>query len=198
MGVRRWGWSRHLCSGRLLLLFVDSLCPAVAGDQGERADPICVTYAGLKWFTGAVRTARDEASRSTGPTHPTFLGRVRVCFETPGCDSAAELPIPAPPARHRRWWRLRWVPASHREGLRGKRVALVDDVINAASAVRSAWADLEDAGAQPVALGALMVLGSRRRPFRGRTRGPPAVGWLHCRTRFGSLRGAPSVRRASR
>lgn len=51
------------------------------------------------------------------------------------------------------------VPAESRD-LRGRRVALVDDAINAGSAVRSTWADLKDGGADLVALGALIVLGS--------------------------------------
>lgn len=41
----------------------------------------------------------------------------------------------------------------------GRRVAVVDDVINAGSAVRATLAALRDAGADPVALGALLVLG---------------------------------------
>ena len=49
--------------------------------------------------------------------------------------------------------------------LRGRRVALVDDAINAASAVRSTWSDLRDGGADLVALGALMVLGSPAAAF---------------------------------
>jgi orotate phosphoribosyltransferase len=49
--------------------------------------------------------------------------------------------------------------------LRGRRVALVDDAINAASAVRTTWSDLQDGGADLVALGALMVLGSPAAAF---------------------------------
>ncbi len=44
--------------------------------------------------------------------------------------------------------------------VRGKRVAIVNDVINAGSAVRGTFADLINCGAQPVAVGALLVLGS--------------------------------------
>lgn len=51
------------------------------------------------------------------------------------------------------------IPSAFREGLRGKRTAVVDDVINAGSAVRGALADLQACGAKPVALGALLVLG---------------------------------------
>lgn len=51
------------------------------------------------------------------------------------------------------------IPEALREGLLGKRVAVVDDVINAGSAVRKTLLDLLDCGAQPIALGALLVLG---------------------------------------
>ena len=43
--------------------------------------------------------------------------------------------------------------------LQGKRVAIVNDVINAGSAVRGTLAALEQCGAQPVALGTLAVYG---------------------------------------
>ena len=53
------------------------------------------------------------------------------------------------------------VPDAVRRRLRTKRVAVVDDVVNAGSAARATVADLEAAGAKVVALGALLVLGSR-------------------------------------
>lgn len=52
------------------------------------------------------------------------------------------------------------VPESLREGLKGKRVAVVNDVTSAGSAVRGTVADLEACDAQVVAIGSLMVLGS--------------------------------------
>jgi len=57
------------------------------------------------------------------------------------------------------------VPASLREGLRGKRVAIVDDVINAGSAIRGTFADLVKCGANVVAISALLVLGSAAAKF---------------------------------
>jgi orotate phosphoribosyltransferase len=57
------------------------------------------------------------------------------------------------------------VPSSLREGLRGKRVAIVDDVINAGSAIRGTFADLEECGAKLVAISALLVLGSPAAKF---------------------------------
>jgi orotate phosphoribosyltransferase len=55
------------------------------------------------------------------------------------------------------------VPGALRERVRGRSVAIVDDVINAGSATRATLADLRACGAQVVALGALLVLGSGAR-----------------------------------
>jgi orotate phosphoribosyltransferase len=52
------------------------------------------------------------------------------------------------------------LPAGLRESVRGKRVAIVDDVVNAASATRATLRDLEACGARTVALGALLTLGA--------------------------------------
>ena len=57
------------------------------------------------------------------------------------------------------------VPAPLREGLRGKRVAIVNDVINAGSAIRGTFADLEQCGANVVAISTLLVLGSAAAKF---------------------------------
>jgi orotate phosphoribosyltransferase len=51
------------------------------------------------------------------------------------------------------------IPGAFHPVLRGRRTAIVDDVINAGSAVRGALAGLVALGARPVALGALLVLG---------------------------------------
>lgn len=53
------------------------------------------------------------------------------------------------------------VPEAIRGRLAGKRVAVVDDVVNAGSAIRATATDLRAAGADVVAVGALLVLGSR-------------------------------------
>jgi orotate phosphoribosyltransferase len=57
------------------------------------------------------------------------------------------------------------IPAALRPAAHGKRTAVVDDVINAGSAVRGAFADLLTCGAQPVAVGALLVLGTPAADF---------------------------------
>jgi len=57
------------------------------------------------------------------------------------------------------------IPNSLREMVHGKNVAIVDDVINAGSAVRGTLAELQSCGANPVVIGALLVLGSLARRF---------------------------------
>jgi orotate phosphoribosyltransferase len=57
------------------------------------------------------------------------------------------------------------IPATLREGLRGKRVAIINDVINAGSAVRGTFSDLLECGAIVTAIGALLVLGTAASDF---------------------------------
>jgi len=52
------------------------------------------------------------------------------------------------------------IPRALRPRVRDKRVAIVNDVINAGSAVRGALSDLDVCAARPVAIGTLLVLGS--------------------------------------
>jgi orotate phosphoribosyltransferase len=51
------------------------------------------------------------------------------------------------------------IPAALRPRLRGARVAIANDVINAGSAVRGAFLDLVECGATPIAIATLAVLG---------------------------------------
>jgi len=51
------------------------------------------------------------------------------------------------------------IPNALRAKVRGKRVAVVNDVINAGSAVRATLADLTACEARPIAIAALLVLG---------------------------------------
>jgi orotate phosphoribosyltransferase len=57
------------------------------------------------------------------------------------------------------------IPTALRDGIRGKRIAVVDDVINAGSAVRGAVEDLEACGAQLAAIGSLLLLGLHASAF---------------------------------
>jgi orotate phosphoribosyltransferase len=51
------------------------------------------------------------------------------------------------------------LPAHLRKLIDGKNIAVLDDVINAGSAVRATLAELQSFGARPVVIGALLVLG---------------------------------------
>ena len=57
------------------------------------------------------------------------------------------------------------MPAGLRDGVRGKRVAIVNDVVSAGSAVRGTFADLSGLGARVIALGALLLLGDAFNKF---------------------------------
>jgi orotate phosphoribosyltransferase len=57
------------------------------------------------------------------------------------------------------------VPAALWDRLRGKRVAIVNDVINAGSAVKGTFADLQQCGAIVVVIGSLLVLGDAAEEF---------------------------------
>jgi orotate phosphoribosyltransferase len=57
------------------------------------------------------------------------------------------------------------VPGSLRDHVRGKRIAIVNDVINAGSSVRGTFEDLKLCGAEVVAIGALLVLGTAASQF---------------------------------
>jgi orotate phosphoribosyltransferase len=57
------------------------------------------------------------------------------------------------------------LPRALRDVVRGKPVAIVNDVINAGSAIRGTFADLKACGAVPVAIGTLAVLGESAAKF---------------------------------
>lgn len=57
------------------------------------------------------------------------------------------------------------IPKALRGRLHGKEIAIVDDVVNAGSAVRGTWAELRECGANPVVIGALLVLGASGSSF---------------------------------
>jgi len=57
------------------------------------------------------------------------------------------------------------IPDAFERGLRNKRVAIVSDVVNAGSAMRGTFAALAACGAAPVAVGALVVLGTAAARF---------------------------------
>ena len=77
------------------------------------------------------------------------------------------------------------VPAVLRDRLRGKRVAIVNDVISAGSAVRGTLVDLEACGAETVAMAALAVLGPSAGRVRRSSTSWPSRLWPRFRSRCG-------------
>lgn len=59
------------------------------------------------------------------------------------------------------------VPKAQHPAVKGKRVAIVNDVISAGSAVRGTFFDLQAIGAEVVAIGALLALGDSIAGFAG-------------------------------
>ena len=57
------------------------------------------------------------------------------------------------------------LPSGLRTQVRGKRVAIVDDIVNAGSATRATHAELQEHGAQTVAIAALLILGEAATTF---------------------------------
>src|SRR5882762_7809780 len=57
------------------------------------------------------------------------------------------------------------LPRAARGDVLNKRLAIVDDAMSAGSAVRATYAELQGHGAEPVVVGALLVLGSAASPY---------------------------------
>jgi orotate phosphoribosyltransferase len=73
---------------------------------------------------------------------------------------------PRPPSSNHTLYPVAYrLPATLAPLMKGKRVAIVDDVINAGSAVRATYHALTEAGAKPTVVGALLVLGDAAQPF---------------------------------
>ena len=80
-----------------------------------------------------------------------------------------------PPAVNSGLYQVRYrLPQAFTARLRGRRVAMVDDVMSAGSALRGTYEELLTHGAAPVAAGALLVLGSAGAGFFAE-RGIPLV-----------------------
>jgi orotate phosphoribosyltransferase len=64
------------------------------------------------------------------------------------------------------------LPRTLRDVVRGKRIAIVNDVTSAGSAVRGSYTDLVDCGATPVVIGTLALLGDTARAFAAENKIP--------------------------
>lgn len=110
----------------------------------DRLRPFAVELAG--------RLRRHGAEAVCGPMAGGAFLALMIATES-GMEFSWADRSPGPPVQYR-------IPAALRMTLQGRRVAVVDDVINAGSAVRATLAELRACGAIPVAIGALLVLAS--------------------------------------
>lgn len=76
-------------------------------------------------------------------------------LEVEFCFTERQMPVPGDGLYRTRYQ----LPAAYRSRVRGRRVAMVDDVMSAGSALRGTYLELQTCGAVPVVAGALLVLG---------------------------------------
>jgi orotate phosphoribosyltransferase len=104
-----------------------------------------------------------EAVEFDGVCGPLLGGALIASAVAATLDRELYVAEPAPPAgRTGDLFQARYaVPPPVRTRLAGRRVAVIDDVVNAGSATRATVTDLRAAGATVVAIGAMVVLGDR-------------------------------------
>jgi orotate phosphoribosyltransferase len=125
------------------------------GDLWLELDRLVARPATTRPFVAALagKLAAHEIEAVCGPlTGGAFLAQL-VATELGVSFSFTERLVSGGEVRYR-------VPAALRGDLAGQRIAVVDDAINAGSAVGKTLGDLDACGAVPAAIGALLVLGS--------------------------------------
>ena len=130
------------------------------GDRWLEPDLLLQRPAALRPFAIALaqRLRRQRFEVVCGPlTGGAFLAQM-VAEQSDVAFAFAERFAP-PPSDALYQVRYR-IPDALRDGLRGATVAIVNDVTNAGSAVRGTYEDLVACGAQPVAFGTLIALGT--------------------------------------
>jgi orotate phosphoribosyltransferase len=117
-------------------------------DKGSKIDPFVDQLAAkLAAYDAEVICGPAAGGKKLAELIATRLG-CTFAFTEPGSSDASGL------------FKARYVlPPECAEGLRMKRVALVDDVMSAGSSLRATLEETEAAGARPVVIGALHVLG---------------------------------------
>jgi orotate phosphoribosyltransferase len=135
------------------------------GDLWFSLETLCLRSRAIRPFAVelAGRLARHSVEIVCGPLVEGAFVALMVSLEL-GCDfTYAERFADASreglfPVQYR-------LPKSLRPVVKGRRVAIVNDVINAGSAVRGSFADLQNLGANVVAIGALLALGDAIHTF---------------------------------
>jgi orotate phosphoribosyltransferase len=135
------------------------------GDLWYQLETLCLRSRDLRPFAGrlAAQLAPYEVEVVCGPLVEGAFVALMVSLEL-GCDFAyAERFADTTrdglfPVEYR-------LPKSLHPAAKSKRVAIVNDVINAGSAVRGTFFDLQEHGAGVVAIGALLALGDAIKEF---------------------------------
>ena len=140
------------------------------GDMWLQLETLCLHSRGIQPFVTqlAGRLIRHKVEVVCGPLVEGAFIALLVSLEL-GCDfvyaerfANAELEG-LYPVDYR-------IPRALNTAVKGKRVAIVNDVISAGSAVRGATSDLQAIGADVVAIGALLVLGDSISEFAAEQR----------------------------
>jgi orotate phosphoribosyltransferase len=129
------------------------------GDLWLQLETLCLRSREVQPFAAqlAAKLAPHKAEVVCGPLNEGAFIALLVSLEL-GCDFvyAERFANPAREGLYPVKYRL---PKALHSSVKGKRVAIVNDVISAGSAVRGAFSDLQSIGANVVAIGALLGLG---------------------------------------
>lgn len=150
-----------------------------SGHHGELwldLDAFLLRPALLSPYVGVLARRLAETVDPDGVCGPLLGGALIASAVATRLDCELYVAEPAPPSEPPdELFRARYaVPHPVRARLAGRRVAVVDDVVNAASATRATVADLRAGGATVVAIGAMLVLGDRASEYAERE-GVPLV-----------------------
>jgi orotate phosphoribosyltransferase len=129
------------------------------GDLWLQLETLCMRSREIQPFAAqlAVKLASHKAEVVCGPLNEGAFIALLVSLEL-GCDFVYAERF-ADPERHGLYPVEYRLPKALHSSVKGKRVAIVNDVISAGSAVRGAFSDLQSMGADVVAIGALLGLG---------------------------------------
>lgn len=147
--------------------------PLESGHHGELwlyLDAFLLRPARLLPYVDTLARRLAETVEPEGVCGPLLGGALIASAVATALDCELYVAEPAPPAAAPgELFRARYVvPEPVRSRLAGRRVAVLDDVVNAASATRATVADLRAAGATVVAIGAMLVLGDRASEYAER------------------------------
>jgi orotate phosphoribosyltransferase len=137
-----------------------------SGHHGElwlELDALLLRPARLSPFIGTLARGLAATVDLDGVCGPLLGGALIASAVATALDCELYVAEPAAPeGSPDELFRARYaVPQPTRARLAGRRLAVVDDVVNAGSATRATVADLRSGGATVVAIGALLVLGDR-------------------------------------